>query len=266
MEVKAILIKFFHFIGILHYAYAIFYDVVYVFPEEVKIRGFRFGHKFIYLTFNDTVKLQKYLPKVKVQLFFSSFFQILQLVYFCVAFVNDFIGSNEVEIKKRPLITRARDYIFSSLALPLAFQVGVMFWSLFIIDRDLVAPKVWDAIFPIWLNHFIHTDIMIFIAIEMIIVYHHYPTIKNSLLGLIAFMLVYVGWEHIIYVNTGKWVYPVLASLNWAERIGFHMFNIAIPVGFYFLGRFLNNRFWNKTRVIDTIQKAREEKLDIGSN
>lgn len=58
MNCKVHLIKLFHLFAILHYAYAIFYDWVYVFPEEVKIRKitFVYGGKFIYLTFWNTVR------------------------------------------------------------------------------------------------------------------------------------------------------------------------------------------------------------------
>lgn len=165
-------------------------------------------------------------------------------------------------IKDRPLIRRIKDYIFATLAFPLAFDVGVMFWSFFTIDRELVAPKAWDAIFPVWLNHFIHTDIMVFMAIEMVILHRHYPRIKHSLLGLFAFMLAYISWVHIIHEATGYWVYPILAAFNWAQRLGFHLFNISVPVTFYFIGKFINNWIWSEDRVTQHIQAARDGKID----
>lgn len=141
-----------------------------------------------------------------------------------------------------------------------------MFWWIFSYDRNLVAPETWDAFYPVWLNHFVHTNIVIFLIVELFILHRHYPTIKSSLCGLLVFLLTYLAWVHIIYENVQHWVYPILAQLNWAERIGFHMFNVAVPVGFYFFGRYVNSRIWNENRVINVIQKSREEKLDIGSN
>lgn len=58
MEIKSAFTKSFHLFAILHYAWAIFYDVVHVFPEEVKIRKFSFGGKLIYLTFINTVRMR----------------------------------------------------------------------------------------------------------------------------------------------------------------------------------------------------------------
>lgn len=261
MNCKPLLIILFHLFGILHYAYAIFYDYMYVFPEEVKIRKYSFGGKFVYLTFWDTVS--KFSPKGQSPIYFLLF-QILQLFYFSVALVNDFIGSNAVLIKNRPLIRKIKDYIFTSLAFPLAFHVGVMFWGLFFYNRELVAPKVWDNIFPVWLNHFIHTDIMFLIFIEMNLVHRHYPIrIWFNLAGLLIIMVCYISWVHVINNETGHWIYPILGTLNWAERIGFHAFNVFIAISFYFLGQFLNNRIWNKERVTRSINFDREQKMGI---
>lgn len=66
MNFKKVLYPLFHLFGVIHYAYAIFYDYTYVFPEEVKIRGFSYGGKFIYLTFWDTVSRENFVEKVKV--------------------------------------------------------------------------------------------------------------------------------------------------------------------------------------------------------
>jgi FAR-17a/AIG1-like protein len=163
-------------------------------------------------------------------------------------------------IKHRPLIRKVKDYIFSSLAFPLSFDVAVMFWSLFFFNRETVAPKVWDEIFPVWLNHFIHTDIVLFISIELIVLHRNYPKKKPSLIGLLFLMFCYICWVHIINLKTDQWVYPILANFNWAERIGFHLFNVSIPVAFYFLGKFINSLIWNKTRVAKIIQRISEQK------
>lgn len=75
-------------------------------------------------------------------------FQILQAGYFIIALINDFFGSNEVAPKRTPIIRKVKDYIFAAFAFPVAFNVGITFWSLFAIDRELVFPKALDAFFP----------------------------------------------------------------------------------------------------------------------
>lgn len=78
----------------------------------------------------------------------SNVFQIVQSLYFIIAFLNDFFGSNEVAPKKLPIIRRIKDYMFAAFAFPIAFNVGISFWTLFAINRELVFPKALDAFFP----------------------------------------------------------------------------------------------------------------------
>lgn len=48
-------IKIFHLSIALHYIYAIYYDWVYVLPEEVILRQYSFGGKLVYLTVLNAV-------------------------------------------------------------------------------------------------------------------------------------------------------------------------------------------------------------------
>lgn len=181
--------------------------------------------------------------------------QILQAVYYVIALLNDLIGSNESALKDRPAIRKLRDYLFGSVVFPLVFDVGGMFWLLYAIDRELVLPKAVDVFFPAWHNHILHTNIMIFIVLEMIFSYHKYPCRKSGLGGLLTVMVVYMSWVHVIYFNAGAWVYPVLAVLNWPQRIGFYVFSCAVPVVLYYFGEFLNNLVWSKKRIGEVSKK-----------
>lgn len=111
-------------------------------------------------------------------------------------------------------------------------------------------PKANDAFFPVWFNHFVHTNIMVFVMIEMFLLHHNYPCRKSALMGLGVFMLGYLTWVHVIYYNAGKWVYPLLAVLNWPQRIGFYAFTLSVPIVLYYLGEFLNDKvFWPKSML-----------------
>jgi FAR-17a/AIG1-like protein len=65
-----------------------------------------------------------------------------------IALLNDLIGTNDVLLSKAPKIRKLKDYFFATFAFPVAFNVGITFWSLFAIDRELVFPKALDAYFP----------------------------------------------------------------------------------------------------------------------
>lgn len=174
---------------------------------------------------------------------------MIQAFYFTLALLNDFVGSNKAAANDRPLITKVRDYIFGSFAFPLAFDVGGMFWMLYAIDRELVFPIKLDAFFPWWLNNFVHTNIMAFILIEMVVLYHKYPCRKSGLGGLITFMAGYLAWVNVVYYKANYWVYPVLAVFNWPQRILFFVFTCSVPIFFYFFGEYINNVAWSKSRI-----------------
>jgi hypothetical protein len=79
---------------------------------------------------------------------FLSVLQIIQAFYYTICILNDLIGTNEVATKKLPAIRKLKDYMFATFAYPIALNVGVTFWSLMAIDRELVFPKAFDAFFP----------------------------------------------------------------------------------------------------------------------
>lgn len=158
------------------------------------------------------------------------------------------------------MIRRVRDYIFGTFAFPLAFDVGIMFWLLYSIDRELVFPKGLDAFFPWWLNNFVHTNIMAFILLEMIIVHHNYPCRFLGLAGLGVFMVAYLGWVHVVYFKANVWVYPVLAVLNWPQRIVFYIFTSAIPILFYYIGEYFNTAAWSSKRLGESTRKTSSKK------
>ncbi|KAL5281642.1 hypothetical protein ACFFRR_005161 [Megaselia abdita] len=170
----------------------------------------------------------------------------LQAIYFTVALINDFIGTNEANPRKSPPIRKVKDYIFSSLAFPVSFNVGISFWGLYAVDRELVFPRVLDAVFPVWLNHVVHTNVMVFMLLELFISFRQYPSRGKCLFGLITFMISYLAWLHVVKHYSGIWVYPVLEVLPLPMRIVFFAGAIGATVAFYFVGELLNKKIWAK--------------------
>lgn len=78
--------------------------------------------------------------------FFSP--QICQAIYFTLATVNDWFGTNEHHPKRPNSLRTLKDYMFAAFAFPLALNVAISFWGLMAIDRELVLPKSFDAFFP----------------------------------------------------------------------------------------------------------------------
>lgn len=91
-----------------------------------------------------------------IYIFVYLYFQIIQTVYFVLCILNDLIGTHEVAPKKTPLIRKVKDYVFASLAFPIAMNVGITFWTLMAIDRELVFPKAFDAFFPAYVHIYLN--------------------------------------------------------------------------------------------------------------
>ncbi|XP_063229096.1 androgen-induced gene 1 protein-like [Bacillus rossius redtenbacheri] len=178
--------------------------------------------------------------------FLTNWNAIVQALYFGIALLNDLAGSNEKSLKKLPLLRRVRDYVYAAVAFPLAMFVGTTFWSLMAIDRELVFPKALDPYFPTWLNHVLHTNIMLFVLLEMATSFRAYPRRSTALAGLIAFVLVYLAWTHVIFYVSGQWVYPVLEVLNVWQRAVFFLAMILYACVLYLIGEALNSYTWAK--------------------
>jgi hypothetical protein len=131
-------------------------------------------------------------------------------------------------------------------AFPLAMFVGSTFWGLYAIDRELVFPKALDAFFPNWLNHVMHTNIMVFIILELFTSFRSYPSKKSSYIGLGFFMSAYLVWVHIIKYHADIWVYPVLDVLNLPQRILFFAALILSAFGLMVVGEFVNSSIWTR--------------------
>jgi hypothetical protein len=62
------------------------------------------------------------------------------------------------------------------------------------VDRELVFPKALDPFFPSWLNHVMHTNIMVFTLLEMVTSFRTYPKRSRGLTALLVFTGIYLGW------------------------------------------------------------------------
>ena len=178
---------------------------------------------------------------------------MLQSAYFllcvtcdCITFTTNYKQDDKTKTNKFCLL-RLRDRLFTSLAFPLSMFVGLTFWGLYAIDRELVFPRALDPYFPQWLNHVMHTNIMVCSLIEMCTSYRPYPTRKQGLLTLTGFMATYLVWMHIIYFKTNMWVYPVLDVLNWPMRILFYLGLLGASCGLYLAGEQINKYVWYKS-------------------
>ncbi|XP_063916431.1 androgen-induced gene 1 protein-like isoform X2 [Zophobas morio] len=223
----AAVLRAFHFVVATLYLFVFWYDLNFV---DVPMMQFKKDMKF----FKGRLK------------FLTIWNLILQAVFFTICVINDVIGTNEDAPKKTPFIRRIKDLILTCLAFPLSMFVGLTFWCIYFVDRELIFPRALDKFFPVWLNHAMHTNIMIFILIELYTSYRKYPSRKFGMSVLSVFMLIYLIWIHIIHAYSGAWVYPILDVLNLPLRIVFFVGLFGLTLSLYLLGEKLNGVLWSK--------------------
>lgn len=221
----------FHFLVPTILSYSLYYHHVYVTPVQGKLRGFEFGGPFIYITIIANVCSKIYL---NVFWFCNNFseFQYIQVAYFCIALLNDVISSATLKIVK--------DTLFASLTIPFAFMTTLMYFGISFIDPEMVFPAALRPHFPMWLDICLHSSISIFPIIEILLSRHQYLSRWSNIKILIAGLISYAVWIHVVFYKTGFWVYDIFAQLDDIQRTIFFAASGIIGVSLYFVGEALN--------------------------
>ena len=131
--------------AVVSFAWAMHYQMYRIeMPERLSGGRNQFGGVWKYLTFLN---------------------MLLQFIFFIVAMLANFVKS----------LRSTRDLIFASAAFPIGMFVGIIFWTLYHIDRKLIFPVELDEFFPAILNHCMHTTVIPFQLGQMLLVKQVFP-------------------------------------------------------------------------------------------
>lgn len=227
-----------HLISAVHLSFSVFSHYTNDIPASVFPIDSAFGGKFKFLTFWN---------------------ECIEAGFFCLALIYDVLQSRLDRGSggsKSPL-KGFLDYMYSAIVFPLSMMVVTAFWGLFLVDRELVMPKAIDPYFPSWLNHSVHSMIAVYSILEMFITYRPLPSLGKSISGLSLLNGLYIIWIHIVYSESGLWVYPILSKLALPYRIAFLLSNFVACVALLFVGRYVSSFVWKK-RIIQDSRKKRK--------
>ncbi|XP_030170706.1 androgen-dependent TFPI-regulating protein isoform X3 [Lynx canadensis] len=174
------------------------------------------------------------------------------LVWSWYLFLNYYISQQGGDQRKSKIFLNGGQWKYLTL---LNLFVFLSFWILFLYDRELVYPKALDDIFPEWLNHAMHTSILPFSLVEVILRPHCYPLKKKGLTLLAVASLAYISRVLWIYSETGTWVYPLFARLSPVGLTAFFSLSYIFTACIYLLGEKLNHWKWG-----DMIQPREKRK------
>jgi hypothetical protein len=138
------------------------------------------------------------------------------------------------------VIREFNDILLASLVIPFAFKTTLMYWSISMIDPELVFPSSLKAFFPQWLDFCLHTFISILPIFEMFVSGNEFKKRSTCLKLLSAGLISYSIWIHTVYFKTGFWVYDIFKMFDDVQRQIFFIAMGAVGVGLYFLGELLN--------------------------
>ncbi|XP_073964763.1 androgen-dependent TFPI-regulating protein-like isoform X2 [Choristoneura fumiferana] len=179
--------------------------------------------------------------------YFLAFFTIwnfsFQTTFLCLALTYDVLQWLDKEGGKfGQKIKYFRDIVFNGLVFPFTCFVHFMFWALYFIDRELVFPTVYDQILPWWLNHCVHTNIIIVLIIETILTSRRYPTdVKVETIIYVFINIFYAVVFYSIYFFAGCWLYGVFGVMNWWQ-VCIYQCGISLSAYLFYHSAFFFNR------------------------
>lgn len=122
----------------------------------------------------------------------------------------------------------------------MATYVSGAFWGIYAIDKDLIYPEYIAKLYPVWVNHILHTTVAIFMFIELLTTNRNYPSRSVGLSAMSGFIISYISWYLTAYFKTGTWAYPLFDELNWPLRISFLIFSYLVIIAIYIFAEKLN--------------------------
>ena len=167
-----------------------------------------------------------------------------QLVYFSIAVLNNFMGSEATVKGRSSKMQKWRDFLFASVAFPFGVFVSAAFWLIYAYNSELIWPQFLQAIFPPIANHMMHTVPAAGQVIECLLNYHIFPKRFAGLATCGSIALVYLIWICIIAYYGGFWVYPVLGVMSAPGRTVFITICAAMAALLYILGEIANSLVW----------------------
>ena len=124
------------------------------------------------------------------------------------------------------------------LFLPLLLQfVVVLFWGLYHVDQEMVYPHEVELVIPSILNHFWHTAPLLLVFLELLVVFHRYPSNTIATCAVLGLSTSYIVWIVWVFTNAAIWPYPFFKLIPLPALPIFFIINLVIITTFYFVGK-----------------------------
>ncbi|ALC43699.1 CG6149 [Drosophila busckii] len=214
-----------HLLALGHLGYATYYDYKYaqlpLLAVELRLEP-TMGYKFNYLTFLNG---------------------LLQSSYYLLAVACDLLPARA--------LSRWRDFLLASLVVPLALTVSITFWLLYALPSYVIYPQLLQQIYPRWLNHSLHSFVVLYALLELCLTPHRYPRRREGFMCLGLSLAGYLLWLHVVHHHTHIWAYPFLHAFSTPLLYCFFAFIVGAAFGYYALGELLSAAAWPTDELAD---------------
>nr|CAI5829631.1 unnamed protein product [Callosobruchus analis] len=170
----------------------------------------------------DRGTIPKMLKDMKInRIFYFTFWTfILQMIFLGLAVCHELSELLKLNLTIRKTLGRARAVIFDTFTFPCTLLTVTVFWTLWHIDRELIFPRALSKVFPDWLNHMLHTFILVPVFVEILAPKkYNFVDYKVAARSLFLFAVVYQSVYLYVYVLHGVWLYPIHEYLGWTGKI-----------------------------------------------
>ncbi|KAK9506310.1 hypothetical protein O3M35_008269 [Rhynocoris fuscipes] len=208
-------------------------------------------------TLNTNDKVVKRMSMFSVR-YLTNWTYAVQTIYLAMCVVQHLLNLISAN-KLRDKLTTYSDYLFTSIATPMALLVSIVFWVVYIIDRELIFPRALDAVIPVYINHSIHTFNSAIAIVDMYFVRHKFPSWSKAIKGIAIYLLTYAVCVFGTYFQMGIWIYPLLKELDWPQRILFCLSTLLIGVAMYGLTKLLHMIIWGTTTNVQEKPKKQSK-------
>ncbi|KAK3928764.1 Androgen-dependent TFPI-regulating protein [Frankliniella fusca] len=152
-----------------------------------------------------------------------------------------------------------RDLVLVGVSAPIAVTVTAIFWGLFALDRELVMPAALDKVVPLWLNHAMHTFVLVLVVVQLLAEPHHPPPLGQALALALAVCGAYLYTLLNEFATTGRWIYPVFEILDWPGRTALLAFTFLLHVTMVVVVRAAVLAMWGHAKSTSRGGKKRKD-------
>ncbi|XP_069692487.1 androgen-induced gene 1 protein-like [Periplaneta americana] len=184
--------------------------------------------------------------------FFTVWSQIAQQIFSFSILAEDVIVVGGIAVKKRTKnkLHNFNSWLHTCVVFPAAIVVAVNFWTMYsFLEDNLIEDMAVMKHVPLWMNHSLHTVILVLPLFEMSLSYRPYPDRMRGLLAVLGVILCYCSWVVFARVVGGRWPYPFMSILPARHIFCYWVGNFLLAAVSYLLGDFVNYLIWgNQTR------------------